>query len=243
MRINTLFIFLFLLSGILGRAQVVGGITATTLASHFYNASGASGYLTFGFTPATGAGTGAPDPLTIQQSSLSVGINNNNPLAKLHIKGAGTSTGSTVLVNNSAGTELFRILDNGNIGIGITLPQTTLAVAGIISSKKVKVTQIGWPDFVFRPSYRLPDLTQLEKYILLHQHLPGIAPADKVEKEGLDLGDNQAAMLQKIEELTLYVIRQNKEIEALKAANEKLMSMQTQLDDLKKQLAGLSGKH
>jgi len=237
MRKSFLFIFSFVLLALAGSAQVVGGITATALASHFYNANGSAGYLTFGFGATTGAGTGTPDPLTIQQSNLSIGINVNNPLAKLHLKGSGTGAGSTLLVNNSAGAELFRILDNGNIGIGIASPQTTLAVAGIISSKKVKVTQIGWPDFVFHPGYRLPGLLQVERYIRQYGHLPGIAPATEVEKSGLDLGDNQAAMLQKIEELTLYVIQQQKELEALKAANQKLLSLQAQLDGLKKLIA------
>jgi len=244
---NLLSTVCFVLAVLIGQAQNVGGITATCLASHIYNNCGTTGYITFGFTPTTNANTSTPDPLTIQQSSLSVGINTNAPLAKLHIKGSGTgTTSSSMLVNNSAGTELFRILDNGNIGIGIAAPQTALAVAGTITTKKVKVSQTGWPDFVFSPGYQLPDLTQLERYILLHKHLPGISSATEVEKDGVDLGDNQAAMLQKVEELTLYVIQQKKEIDTLKEENKKRLSLQSQLDEVKKQLqlmSAQSGKH
>jgi hypothetical protein len=99
---------------------------------------------------------------------------------------------------------------------------------------------------VFGSNYRLPELPQLEKYITTYQHLPGIVSAAEVEKNGVDLGDNQAAMLQKLEELTLYVIRQNKEIETLKEENKKLLSMQAQLDELKKQInliADQNSKH
>jgi len=154
----------------------------------------------------------------------------------LYVKGAGTGTTSSMLVNNSVGAEIFRILDNGNIGIGISNPSTALAVAGTVSSKKVKVTQTGWPDFVFGDGYKLPDLEKLENYLLQHKHLPGIPTAGEIEKDGADLGDNQAAMLQKIEELTLYVIQQNKQIELLKQQNQQLQSLQAQLDELKKEI-------
>jgi len=68
MRKNILFVFSVVALGITGRGQVVGGITATPLAAHLYNSSGSAGYLTFGFTSVTGAGTGTPDPLTIRNT-------------------------------------------------------------------------------------------------------------------------------------------------------------------------------
>jgi hypothetical protein len=103
----------------------------------------------------------------------------------------------------------------GNVGIGTTNPQAKLAVNGDIFSKKVKVTQTGWPDYVFHNTYRLRSLIELEQFIQQHKHLPDLPSAAEVEKNGLDLGDNQAVLLKKIEELTLYIIEQNKKQEKL----------------------------
>ena len=111
----------------------VSGISATCLAMHMYNGCGSLGYLTFGFNPTSGAGTSTPDPLTIQQSNMSVGVGINQPQAKLHVLGAGTTGGtSSFLVHNSAGTEMFRIADNGYVGVGTTSPRSNLDVNGYV---------------------------------------------------------------------------------------------------------------
>jgi hypothetical protein len=117
------------------------------------------------------------------------------------------------LVTNN--TERFYIKSTGEVGIGTTNPQAKLAVNGDIFSKKVKVTQSGWPDYVFAPGYRLRPLSEVELFIKHHHHLPDVPSAATVEKDGLDLGDNQATLLKKIEELTLYLIAQNKKLELL----------------------------
>lgn len=112
---------------------------------------------------------------------------------------------------------LFISGTNGNVGIGTVTPKAKLAVYGDIFATKVKVTQTGWPDYVFGKDYHLPEISALEQYISTHQHLPEIPSATEVAKEGLDLGDMNKRLLQKVEELSLYIIqldKKNKELES-----------------------------
>jgi hypothetical protein len=104
---------------------------------------------------------------------------------------------------------------NGNVGIGTTSTQGyKLAVNGDAIFTKVKVKSYStWPDYVFTPTYKLPSLNEVEALIIQYKHLPDVPSAQEVEKNGLDLGENQAVLLKKIEELTLYVIQLQKEIE------------------------------
>lgn len=106
-------------------------------------------------------------------------------------------------------------ISNGNVGIGTTNPQEKLSVKGTIMAQKVRVTQLGWSDYVFDSSYQLKPLPQVEKYIQEHKHLPEVPSAEEVKKAGVEVGENQATLLKKIEELTLYIIEQHKKQEAL----------------------------
>lgn len=112
----------------------------------------------------------------------------------------------------------------GNVGIGTNAPGPyKLAVEGTIGARKVKVTQANpWADYVFEAGYQLPSLKEVETYIQQYKHLPEVPSAQEVNKDGLDLGDNQAVLLKKIEELTLYVIDINKKLEKLSAENSEL---------------------
>ncbi|MFL9485706.1 hypothetical protein ACI6Q2_23185 [Chitinophagaceae bacterium LWZ2-11] len=105
-----------------------------------------------------------------------------------------------------------------NVGIGTTTPGSyKLAVEGKIGARKIVVTQApNWPDYVFDSSYTLTPLAQIEQFIKDNKHLPDVPSAKEVAEKGLDVGDNQAVLLKKIEELTLYMIQQNKTIEELK---------------------------
>ena len=105
----------------------------------------------------------------------------------------------------------------GNIGIGTSSPGShKLAVEGTIGARKVKVTSVTpWPDYVFAKDYKLPSIHSIEKYIEEHQHLPGIPSAEIVAKEGIDLGEMNAKLLEKIEQLTLYIVEINKRLEVL----------------------------
>jgi len=99
---------------------------------------------------------------------------------------------------------------NGNIGIGTDLNSNPnnfkLAVNGIIGAKEINVTQTGWADFVFAPDYNLKPLAEVEQYIKTYGSLPEIPKTSEVEQNGLNLGDMQSKLLQKVEELTLYSI-------------------------------------
>lgn len=119
---------------------------------------------------------------------------------------------STKLGNSSPGlaSEKMRILGNGNVGIGINAPQYLLDVAGTIRAKEVIVTVNGFPDFVFEKNYNLLKLQDVDNYIQSNGHLPNIPSAKEVEKSGMNIAELQVKLLQKVEELTLYAIEQQK---------------------------------
>ncbi|TKC56600.1 hypothetical protein FBD94_23085 [Pedobacter hiemivivus] len=112
---------------------------------------------------------------------------------------------------------------SGNVGIGTTLPTEKLSVKGKIRAQEVKVENINWPDYVFAKSYRLPTLQETEKHIREKGHLPGIPSAGEVKANGIDVGEMNAKLLQKIEELTLHLIDMKKENEML---NKRLLKVE-----------------
>jgi hypothetical protein len=98
-------------------------------------------------------------------------------------------------------------------------PNSKLVVEGLISAREVKVLTGPIPDYVFEQDYTLMSLSDLETYIKTNKHLPGIPSASEVEaNEGLELGEMNRLLLEKVEELTLHIIAQQKEIETLKSA-------------------------
>ena len=108
-------------------------------------------------------------------------------------------------------TEVLTLTPTGTVGVGTTATGVhKLAVEGSIGARKVKVTQTGWADFVFEPEYKLPSLSELETYIKTNKHLPDVPSAADVIRDGLDLGEMNKILLQKIEELTLHLIEQDK---------------------------------
>ena len=134
----------------------------------------------------------------------------------------GTNRANFFISPNSQLSTAF--LTDGSVGIGTTTTKGyKLAVNGsAIFTKAVVKLYSNWPDYVFDPGYQLPNLHEVESYIKKHQHLANVPTANDVEKSGIDLGANQALLLKKIEELTLYVIELNKKVEAIYKENEHL---------------------
>jgi hypothetical protein len=141
---------------------------------------------------------------------------------------------SDVIGFTTAGYERLRINDAGQVGIGVAnIPSGyKLAVAsGIIAEKmRVKLQSAGWPDYVFEKNYQLLTLKEVEEFITQNKHLPGVPSAVEIGKDGLDVGETQATLLKKIEELTLYMIEMNKEIKELKNENNSIKNKLRELN-------------
>lgn len=119
---------------------------------------------------------------------------------------------------------------NDKVGIGTMDPQAALAVNGEILAKKVKVSTApaSWPDYVFKKEYRLPPLSEVETFINNNNHLPGVPSAQQIEADGHDLGEMNRILLQKMEEMTLYIIRQDKRMKTLE---KKIQLLETGRND------------
>jgi hypothetical protein len=161
----------------------------------------------------------------------------------IQIKTNGQSGGSTNRYlrlgwkdNNALFSPALSINDDLNVGIGTINPDSKLAVNGTIHSKEVKVDMQGWSDFVFKKEYKLPTLEEVEKHIAANGHLQNIPSEDEVLKNGINLGEMNAKLLQKIEELTLYSIQQNKKIEEQSKEIETLKALALRVAKIEKKM-------
>lgn len=116
---------------------------------------------------------------------------------------------------------------NGNVGIGTTEPGHKLSVKGVVQATEINVTTTDWADYVFEEGYRLPDLKDVESQIKQTGHLPGMPSAATLEEEGVDLGKMVELQQKKIEELTLYLIKQQKQITQLSSLTQALQKKLT----------------
>jgi hypothetical protein len=131
----------------------------------------------------------------------------------------------------SRGTSMTFQSGTGNIGIGTTNPQYPLSVNGIIQAKEVLVNS-GWSDYVFAPDYHLRDLYEISAYIQQNHHLPEIPSASEVQEKGVSLGDMQAKLLAKVEELTLHMIQEHERNDRLEERNRSLREELSELRSL-----------
>lgn len=146
-----------------------------------------------------------------------VGIGTKQPVALLQVQGGHSfSTDSTFIVDS-----------NGNVAIGTTNIDTPykLSVRGEIRAMGITV-ESDWADYVFDPGYSLMPLPQVAQYISANGHLPGTFSAEQIAQQGLNVGKTQKMMMEKIEELTLYMIelqKQNREL------TDKINSLQSKI--------------
>jgi hypothetical protein len=132
--------------------------------------------------------------------------------------------------------ERLRIDPYGNVGIGTTNPTDMLTVAGKIGAREIKVSTNAGADFVFESGYKLPDLSELEKFVKTNKHLPEIPTAKQMVENGVNLGELNIRLLQKVEELTLHLIEKDKQLKNEKEVNKK---QQEQIDMVIKELANM----
>ena len=197
-----------------------------------------------------------------------VGIGTTNPITKLDIRGSiiignpdltigtigsflqiqqGAASGNTyseIGAYINGGNTLTNLVLNrtgGNVGIGTTDTKGyKLAVAGEMIAERVVVKLTGtWPDYVFKKNYGLRPLEQVEQFINQNSHLPEVPSAQEITDKGIDVGAMNAKLLQKVEELTLYLIEQNKEI---KMQNKENKMQNNKIEILKKELESIKNK-
>ncbi|MFD2581617.1 hypothetical protein ACFSR6_03885 [Pedobacter vanadiisoli] len=167
------------------------------------------------------SGTGA----IFDPSGKAFQINNGGGDQNLHIQvynGDGTLVTNNSLVISGA---------NGNVGIGTANLTDALTVAGKIGAREIKVSTNAGADFVFDPDYNLPDLTELEQFVKTNKHLPEIPTAQQMVENGVNLGELNIKLLQKVEELTLHLIEKEKQ---LRNQENKVIQLESKLTQQEK---------
>jgi hypothetical protein len=204
----------------------------------------------------TGPGSDVFAGMFSENGNLLLGSTTDNGTSKLQVTGNVTTTGAVQfagLTSDSSQTNVVVSDPGGNLYLRSVASlaandviRSSLTVNGPIKAMRLTLSPSDWPDFVFDSAYRLPSLPSVESYILRQHHLPGIPSAEEVEKNGADIGANQAAVLKKIEELTLYSIAQEKRFEEqnkkLEMQAESINALQQQIVELRKLLLNKPGK-
>lgn len=130
-----------------------------------------------------------------------------------------TGAGNNLLfITNSGGyAERMRIPANGNIGIKTKNPTYKLSVNGTVGAREVNVTTTGWADDVFDDGYSLKTLEEVQRFYQSNGHLENIPTEKEVVENGINLSEMTVKLLEKIEELTIYLVEQNVKMKAMQA--------------------------
>jgi|GEM_PF-2474457 len=168
---------------------------------------GGNDIISFGYSPSSGG-------LDLNPSGYASEIRMDPSSGRL-------SFGVSALVSTGPVSTLH-ITKEGRVGIGTSSPDHLLTVAGRVHARSIECTVNAGADFVFEKDYALMPLDELDAFVTQHKHLPEIAPAKVMEEEGICIEEMNIRLLQKVEELTLYTIQQQKEIDAL---NQKVKAL------------------
>lgn len=145
------------------------------------------------------------------------------------------ANGEYMMFYTDVASSAFPLVINANtqnVGIGTFSPTHKLSVNGTIRAKEI-IVNTGWADYVFDNEYNLMSLDDLKSYVDVNKHLPNIPNQDEIEKNGVSVGEMQKLQMEKIEELTLYILQLKEENDELKIRNDNLES---RLDKLEKYL-------
>lgn len=159
-----------------------------------------------------------------QSYGIKMGTNIDKYGSGLFITSAPSANTYETLTYHDQPAIFVSVADN-SVGIGSVYTNGyKLAVAGSMIAERIKVKAAGtWPDYVFEKDYPLPSLKSTAAFIREHKHLPEMPAAAEVDSAGLDLGDMNARLLKKVEELTLHLICQQEEIEKLQQQNREIL--------------------
>lgn len=225
--------------GAYGNAE--GGVVNYGVYGKTTTTAGQFGYAVFGSASGTGtnyAGFFSGD-VYIGGDNEAVTVSGTNPYIQLknggdltgYIRASGLNFQVATNAENNSGKLEFRTNGSsrmwidaaGNVSVGGSGKVATgylLSVVGKVMAEEVRVELNGtWPDYVFADDYNLMPLQALKQYVMQHNHLPEV-PSAEAMKDGIDVGKMNKLLMQKVEELTLYVIQLNEEIQQLKKQNK-----------------------